>query len=55
MNEDDNLSVIKGLNSTKSHGLNKLSIKMIIAMRDKTLVYVLKLISKHPFKKVKIF
>ena len=45
INEDDILSIIKGLNSNKSHGLNKLSIKMV-KMGDKTLIYPLKLIFK---------
>ena len=43
INDDDILSIIKSLNSNKSHGWNKLSIKMI-KMCDKTLVYPLKLI-----------
>ena len=45
INEDDILSIIKSLNSNKSHGWDKLSIKMI-KMCDKTLVYPLKLIFK---------
>ena len=40
---DDILSIIKSLNSNKSHGWDKLSIKMV-KMCDKTLVYLLKLI-----------
>ena len=44
-NEDDILSIIKSLNSNKSHGWNKLSTK-IIKICDKTLVYLLKLIFK---------
>ena len=43
--EDNILSVLKSLNSNKSHGWNKVSIKMI-KMFDKTLVYPLKLIFK---------
>ena len=43
INEDDILSIIKSLNSNKSHGWDKLSIKMV-KMCDKTLVYLLKLI-----------
>ena len=43
INDDDILSIIKSLNSNKSHGWNKLSIKMV-EMCDKTLVYPLKLI-----------
>ena len=43
INEDDILSIIKSLNSNKSHGWDKLSIKMV-KMCDKTLVYPLKLI-----------
>ena len=39
------MSIIKSLNSNKSHGWDKLSIKMI-KMCDKTLVYPLKLICK---------
>ena len=45
INEDDILSIIKSLNSNKSHGWDKLSIKMI-KMCDKTLAYPLKLIFK---------
>ena len=45
INEDDILPIIKSLNSNKSHGWDKLSIKMI-KMSDKTLVYPLKLIFK---------
>ena len=45
INEDDILSIMKSLNSNKSHGWDKLSIKMI-KMCDKTLVYPLKLIFK---------
>ena len=37
INDDDILFVIKSLNSSKSHGWNKLSIK-IIKVCDKTLV-----------------
>ena len=43
INEDDILSIIKSLNSNELHGWDKLSIKMV-KMRDKTLVYPLKLI-----------
>ena len=43
INEDDILSIIKSLNSKKSHGWDKISIK-IVKMCDKTLVYPLKLI-----------
>ena len=43
INEDDILSIIESLNSNKSHGWDKLSIKMI-KMCDKTLVHPLKLI-----------
>ena len=43
INEDDILSIIKSLNSNKSHAWNKLSVKMA-KMCDKTLVYPLKLI-----------
>ena len=43
--EDDTLSIIKSLNSNKSHGRDKLSIKMI-KLSDKTSVYPLKLIFK---------
>ena len=42
---DDILSIVKSLNSNKSHGWDKLSIKMI-KMCDKILVYPLKLIFK---------
>ena len=45
VDEDDILSIIKGLNSNKSHGLDKLSIKMT-KMCHKILVYNSKLISK---------
>ena len=45
INEDDILSIIKRLNSNKSHGWDKLSITMI-KMCNKTLVYPLKLIFK---------
>ena len=45
INEDDILSIIKSLNSNKSHGWDKLSIRMI-KMCNKTLVYPLKLIFK---------
>ena len=45
INEDDILSIIKSLNLNKSHGWDKLSIKMV-KMCDKTLVYPLKLIIK---------
>ena len=51
LNEDDILSIIKSLNSNKSNGWNKLSTKMI-KMCDKTLVYPLKVIFKHPLKKM---
>ena len=44
-NEDDIPSIIKSLNSNKSHGWHKLSIKMV-KMCDKTLVHLLKLIFK---------
>ena len=44
INEDDILSIIKSLNSNKSHGWDKLSIR--IKMCNKTLVYPLKLIFK---------
>ena len=43
INEDDILSIIKSLNSNKSHGWDKLSIEMV-KMCDETLVYPLKLI-----------
>ena len=43
INEDDILSIIKSLNWSKSHGWDKLSIK-IIKIYDKTLVYPLKFI-----------
>ena len=43
INEDDIKSILKSLSSNKSHGWDKLSIKMI-KMCDKTLVYPLKLI-----------
>ena len=43
INEDDILSIIKILNSNKSHGRDKLSIKMV-KMCDKTLVCPFKLI-----------
>ena len=42
-NEDDILFIIKSLNSNKSHGLDKLSVRMV-KKRDKILVYPLKLI-----------
>ena len=45
INEDDILSIIKSLNSNKSHGWDKVSIDMI-KMCGKTLVYPLKLIFK---------
>ena len=45
VNEDDILSIIKSLNSNKSHGWDKLSIEMI-KICGKTLVYPLKLIFK---------
>ena len=44
-NEDSILSIIKSMNSDKSHGWDELSTKMI-KMCDKTLVYYLKLIFK---------
>ena len=43
INEDDILFITKSLNSNKSHGWDKLSIKMV-KMCDKTLVCPLKLI-----------
>ena len=45
INEDAILSIIKSLNSNKSHGWGKLSIRMI-KMCNKALVYPLKLIFK---------
>ena len=45
INEYDILSIIKSLNSNKSHGWDKLFIRMI-KMCNKTLVYPLKLIFK---------
>ena len=45
INENDILSIIKRLNSNKSHVWDKLSIRMI-KMCNKTLVYPLKLIFK---------
>ena len=43
INEDGILSIIKSLNSNKSHGWDKLPIKRA-KICDKTLVYLLKLI-----------
>ena len=45
INEDDILFIIKSLNSNKSHGWDKLLLKMV-KIYDKTLVYPLKLIFK---------
>ena len=45
INEDDIQSIMKSLNSSKSHGWDKLPIK-VIKVCDKTLVYPLKLIFK---------
>ena len=49
-NEDDNLSIIKSLNSNKSHGSDKLFIKMV-KICDKTLVYPLKPIFRASIQK----
>ena len=50
VNEDEIVSIVKSLNSNKSHGWGKLSIKMM-KMCNKTLVYPLKLLFKASFKK----
>ena len=49
INDDDILSIIKSMNSNKSHGWDKLSIKMI--KMCETLVYPLKLILKASIQK----
>ena len=50
INEDDIQSIMKSLNSSKSHGWDKLPIK-VVKVCDKTLVYPLKLIFKASIQK----